>query len=151
MAKREARLVPWGALNQAIADHLATLSVDSFLDVTLTSEATGEVLYYNGTAWVNTDAVSVDPSTAVVLSYNGSTAGGTQANGLFNQPASGNSTFELKNSAGTRRSLLTVTDGGTEFIMRNDTNSGLVTIDSRDSGGTLKDILSGNPNNTLNL
>lgn len=74
MAKREARLVPWGALNQAIEDHLATLSVDSFLDVTLTAEATGHTLYYNGTAWVNTNELSRRTDAQYDLSASGASA-----------------------------------------------------------------------------
>lgn len=121
MAKREARLVPWGALNQAIEDHLATLSVDAFSDVTLTSEATGEVLYYNGSAWVNTDAITINPSGAVILENSGTDVATVNSDGLY---VEGTEAALLATRSGAGGASFGVSSGG-NLLIRERTDAGV--------------------------
>ena len=74
----------WG--DHSTFSYLTSLALDGLTDVTITSPTTGQVLKYNGTAWVNgteatgggggalddlTDVVVTTPTTGQVLKYNG--------------------------------------------------------------------------------
>ena len=51
MARRDVQFIPWGALDNA----LDSVSIGDLGDVTITSAATGNTLYWNGSEWVNTN------------------------------------------------------------------------------------------------
>jgi hypothetical protein len=53
------------------ATDLSGLSLNTLSDVTLTSPATGGVLYKSAGNWLDTDAIEINPATLVTLKYGG--------------------------------------------------------------------------------
>lgn len=132
---------------------LAFLEVVASTGLRLKHDVNGEQVWIEIKDTGGTDRVmmAADPDAGVNFNYTGTVAGGTQANGLYSQTLSGNSTFDLNNSAGTRLALLTVTDSGSEFIVRNDTDSGIMSLEAKDSGSANTKVFRGDPDGAVLL
>jgi len=79
-----------GALTWNGIDLTAGVSgLDSLTDVTITTPATGGVLYKSAGDWLDTDAIFIDPAAEVSLNHNGSLAVSSDATGLLVTDPSG--------------------------------------------------------------
>ena len=93
--------------------------------------------------------IDIDPDNRVDLFYNGTRRAGTQQLGIFDIYADGNTTTEncridLNQADFTNRALLgfLTTD---ELLIRNQMHGGNVALQAEDAGGTIRNIIVGDP------
>lgn len=127
----------------------AATQLDELSDVTLTTETTGDILYYNGSQWVNTDAITVDPAGSVTLANNGSVVATVAASGLVIETAGTNALVTLEDTD-TEIGQLRKNSSG-EFELRNTEHGGHILLSAENGTGTaVEPILDGDPDgNTL--
>jgi len=133
-----------------IAD-LGSGALDDLSDVTLTTEATGDVLYKSAGDWLDTSAISIDPAGAIELRHNDLKAFTTNNAGVdvWRDGANASPNFYLRNDTDIVFQL-TANDAGNTLLQAHHTSRG-ITLRGTDSGDADSDLLTGDPNGPLAL
>ncbi len=121
-------------IDSHIADatlHFAQGGLDDNTDVTLTTPATGAVLYKSAGDWLDTPAITIDPAAAIELSYNGSLRLATTSTGALITVATGDCRLTIED-ADNQTAHLTKDDNGA-FVISNTDPGGQFLIQVRNA------------------
>jgi hypothetical protein len=112
-------------------------ALSELTDVVITTPTTGDVLYYNGSNWVNTDSIVITPAAAVELKYNDIVAFATTETGInILSTNTDNPFFRFVQDDGTTFNGYLQMQGGGIAVWENEVHGGEIRLVCEDSGGT---------------